>query len=249
MKFAFLIAPACLVLAGCISEETASIEAATPQVVQTLSTPRAAGPVSHQVTDYVAPHNVPLPAARPDFGDRPAEVAQEAIEQAAEGTTQVAAAAPAVSSNAPTPELFPARIGFSPSTRTLLAYQEAELGDEPENPNAPLDPQPAQAGQRWRLAYSYVKADCFPENLKAAMNVIAGHFKTDVMVISGFRGNGRRGSLHRSCRAADIRVPGVAPSVLAAFAKTVPGINGVGTYRRSTLTHIDVRATKFAWRY
>ncbi len=244
MRFAFLIAPACLALAGCISEETASLNPAAPQA--TASIP----------STFVEPAAVPFPMARPDFGDRnhavartvPATPAQTAIAAAApDEATQVAQT---TGNPAPEPERPAPALSFAPNSRTLLAYQDVELAEEgPENPDAPLDPQPALEGQRWRLAYSYVKADCFPEDLKRAMNVIAERFKSEVMVISGYRGNGRRGSLHRSCRAADIRVPGVAPSVLAAYAKTVPGINGVGQYRRTTLIHIDVRATRFAWRY
>ena len=130
-----------------------------------------------------------------------------------------------------------------------MAYQDAEVADEHENDDRPLEPGPALPGQRWRAAYSNVTTNCFPEDLKKAMNVIADHFNGDVLVTSGFRNHGRRGSMHRSCRAADIRVLGVAPSRLAAFAKTVSGVNGVGTYRRTSVTHIDVRAEKFAWRY
>jgi hypothetical protein len=243
MRFVFLIAPACLALAGCISNETASLD---PAVTQTASIP----------STFVEPAEVPFPTARPDFGDRNHAVAQAVRTIPAQAA--IATAAPdsvtqvAQSTGNPAPEpLRPApALSFAPNSRTLLAYQEVELAEEgPEDAEAPLDPQPALEGQRWRLAYSYVKADCFPAELKQAMNVIAERFKSEVMVISGYRGNGRRGSLHRSCRAADIRVAGVAPSVLAAFAKTVPGINGVGQYRRTTLVHIDVRATRFAWRY
>ena len=63
------------------------------------------------------------------------------------------------------------------------------------------------------------------------------------------RKHGRRGSLHRHCMAADIRVAGIAPSALATYAKTVPGINGVGTYRRTDVTHVDIRQEQMAWRY
>jgi uncharacterized protein YcbK (DUF882 family) len=48
--------------------------------------------------------------------------------------------------------------------------------------------------------------------------------------------------------AADIRIEGVEPMALATFAKTVPGINGVGSYRRTDLIHVDVRQEQFAWR-
>ena len=69
------------------------------------------------------------------------------------------------------------------------------------------------------------------------------------LVTSGKRDNGRRGSLHRYCKAADIRVVGVSPGEVARVARNIPGVNGVGTYRRVSVTHIDVRAERFAWRW
>ena len=50
-------------------------------------------------------------------------------------------------------------------------------------------------------------------------------------------------------RVADIRIAGVSPADLAAYARTVPGLNGVGSYRRVSVTHIDVRDERFAWRW
>ena len=103
--------------------------------------------------------------------------------------------------------------------------------------------------QRWRAAYDNVETDCFPQQLRYALNTIAAHFKGEVLVTSGARATGRRGSLHRSCKAADIRIAGVSPADLAAYARTVPGLNGVGSYRRVSVTHIDVRDERFAWRW
>jgi uncharacterized protein YcbK (DUF882 family) len=227
MRFVVLVAPLCLALAGCISDETAGIDASVPQSSAPL------------VATFVPPAEAPLPVARPDFGDR--------VAAAPVADTQATSQTATIGNPSPDPE--PVALAFAPSARTLVAYEALETAEEDEEVDQPLDPQPAAEGQRWRLAYSYVKADCFPEELKRALNQISEHFKSDVLVVSGYRGNGRRGSLHRSCRAADIRVVGVAPTVLAAYARTVPGINGVGTYRRNSLTHIDVRETKFAWRY
>lgn len=103
--------------------------------------------------------------------------------------------------------------------------------------------------QRWRAAYDNVETGCFPQELRNALDKIAAHFNAEVLVTSGAREKGRRGSLHRSCKAADIRIAGVAPADLAAYARTVPGLNGVGSYRRVSVTHIDVRDERFAWRW
>jgi len=85
--------------------------------------------------------------------------------------------------------------------------------------------------------------------LRAALERIGDHFDAEVLVTSGKRDRGRRGSLHRSCRAADIRVAGVSPQAVAQFARKVPGVNGVGSYRWASLTHIDIRDEHFAWRW
>ena len=110
------------------------------------------------------------------------------------------------------------------------------------------DPSAKSMGPGFYAAYAYTKVDCFPAELKTALNEIAAHYKKPVEVASGHRPNGRRGSMHHHCMAADIRVEGVEPMALATFAKTVPGINGVGSYRRTDLIHVDVRQEQFAWR-
>jgi len=111
----------------------------------------------------------------------------------------------------------------------------------------PAPPQPR--GRAWRPAYPHVRTACFDPSLRRALDTIGRHFRSEVLVTSGFRTNGRRRSLHRQCRAADIRVAGVAPSAVARFARTVPGINGVGTYRRRSIVHIDTRQQMMVWRY
>ncbi len=103
--------------------------------------------------------------------------------------------------------------------------------------------------RRWRAAYETVDTTCFPQGLRNALDKIAAHFDAEVLVTSGGRAKGRRGSLHRACKAADVRIAGVAPADIAAYARTVPGLNGVGTYRRVAVTHIDVRDERFAWRW
>ena len=104
------------------------------------------------------------------------------------------------------------------------------------------------SGPGFFAAYAYTQVGCFPEELKTALDTIAAHYNKPVEVASGHRPNGRRGSMHRHCMAADIRIDGVEPMALATYAKTVPGINGVGSYRSTDLIHVDVRQEQFAWR-
>ncbi len=104
-------------------------------------------------------------------------------------------------------------------------------------------------GQRYYAAYSNTVIACFPEKLRAALNTIAEHYGKDVEVTSGHRTNGRRGSYHRKCMAADIRVAGVTPAQLATFAKSLEGLNGVGSYHHNDVVHVDVRDYEMSWRY
>lgn len=104
-------------------------------------------------------------------------------------------------------------------------------------------------GRNWRPAYDHVVTNCFGPDLRAALENIARHFNSEVLVTSGHRANGRSRSMHRFCRAADIRVVGVSPGTVARYAASVPGVNGVGTYRRVAVTHVDTRENQMAWRY
>ena len=104
-------------------------------------------------------------------------------------------------------------------------------------------------GQLYFAAYTNTEMSCFPQALREALNTIAEHYGKEVEVTSGLRHGGRRGSFHRKCMAADIRVPGVEPGALAAFARTIQGVNGVGTYRHNNVTHVDIREYQVTWRY
>ncbi len=86
-----------------------------------------------------------------------------------------------------------------------------------------------------------VKSKCFPIKLLSVLAFINKETKGKVIVTSGHRPHGRRASLHRSCKAADIRVPGYSTSSLRRIARRAPGIGGIGAYRRQPgLLHVDV---------
>lgn len=93
------------------------------------------------------------------------------------------------------------------------------------------------------LAYAMqtprVSANCFPGRLRAVLAHIARRTGRRPMVTSGLRHAGRRGSYHRKCMAADIRVPGVSVSRVVAAARSAPGIGGIGTYCNG-IVHVDV---------
>ena len=83
---------------------------------------------------------------------------------------------------------------------------------------------------------------------------IRAHFGKSVTITSAYRTptknkavGGETYSQHLYGKAADIKVKGVTPQKVAAYAeKLLPGKGGIGTY--STFTHIDVRSTKARWK-
>lgn len=83
---------------------------------------------------------------------------------------------------------------------------------------------------------------------------IRTHFGKSVTITSAYRtppknkaAGGEKYSQHLYGKAADIKVSGIAPKTVAAYAeKLLPGKGGIGTY--STFTHVDVRTTKARWK-
>lgn len=82
---------------------------------------------------------------------------------------------------------------------------------------------------------------------------IRDHFERPVTITSGFRTakhnkaeKGATYSQHLYGTAADIKVSGVKPADVAAYAETLlPNSGGIGRYK--TFTHVDVRPTKSRW--
>jgi len=82
---------------------------------------------------------------------------------------------------------------------------------------------------------------------------IRNHFGKSVTITSAYRTptknkavGGTTYSQHLYGKAADIKINGIAPKTVAAYAnKLLPKSGGIGTYK--TFTHIDVRTTKSRW--
>lgn len=89
--------------------------------------------------------------------------------------------------------------------------------------------------------------------LVTVLQKIRTHFGASVTITSAYRTpphnkavGGTTYSQHLYGKAADIKVKGVTPKKVAAYAETLlKNKGGIGTY--STFTHIDVRATKSRW--
>lgn len=82
---------------------------------------------------------------------------------------------------------------------------------------------------------------------------IRNHFGKSITITSAYRTptknkavGGETYSQHLYGKAADIKVTGVTPKKVAAYANTIlPKSGGIGTYK--TFTHIDCRTTKARW--
>lgn len=89
--------------------------------------------------------------------------------------------------------------------------------------------------------------------LVTILQKIRTHFGASVTITSAYRTpphnkavGGTTYSQHLYGKAADIKVKGVTPKKVAAYAETLlKNKGGIGTY--STFTHIDVRTTKSRW--
>lgn len=83
---------------------------------------------------------------------------------------------------------------------------------------------------------------------------IRSHFGKSITITSAYRTpthnkavGGELYSQHLYGKASDIKVSGVSPKKVAAYAETLlKNKGGIGTY--STFTHIDVRGTKARWK-
>ena len=90
-------------------------------------------------------------------------------------------------------------------------------------------------------------------DLVDVLQKVRDHFGKAVTINSAFRTashnkkvGGATYSQHLYGKAADIKVSGVAASVVADFAETLmPSTGGIGRY--STFTHVDVRKVKSRW--
>ncbi|WP_075218204.1 YcbK family protein [Mongoliimonas terrestris] len=96
-----------------------------------------------------------------------------------------------------------------------------------------------------------VNTSCFTPGLQRLLGELKRKLgNRQLMVTSGFRGpqRARRGSYHRRCMAADVQVAGISPRQVAAAARSIKGIGGVGTYCHTRSVHVDVGPRR-DWRW
>jgi uncharacterized protein YcbK (DUF882 family) len=100
-----------------------------------------------------------------------------------------------------------------------------------------------------------VQTNCFDSKLVAMLRAVETRFNTKVVVTSGYRSpthnravRGAKASMHMSCKAADILVPGADKLQVANFVRSLPGRGGVGTYCHTSAIHVDTgRERDWSW--
>jgi len=92
-----------------------------------------------------------------------------------------------------------------------------------------------------------VDVGCLKPKLVSTLRQLERHFGRKVVVTSGYRSptynrrvRGAKNSQHMYCAAADIQIAGVGKWELAAYARTLPGRGGVGTYCHTESVHVDI---------
>jgi uncharacterized protein YcbK (DUF882 family) len=78
--------------------------------------------------------------------------------------------------------------------------------------------------------------------LLALLSHVYDHFGKRLEIVSGYRNQRKQTSYHFKGSASDIRIAGVPPKKIVAFASTLDqGGMGIGIYPRAKFVHIDVR--------
>jgi uncharacterized protein YcbK (DUF882 family) len=157
-----------------------------------------------------------------------------------------------------------AALGFTdlPGVRTTSMFATVE-DSEPAHDDESAAVEVASLSGLARLAPNglwlqteKVETGCFQPDLLRVLKVVETHYGRQVMVTSGLRdlkhnasAGGSRHSLHTTCQAADIQVPGVSKWDLAEYLRTIPGRGGVGTYCHTESVHIDTGESRdWNWR-
>jgi hypothetical protein len=237
-------------------EETVRLTPGPSQVPMPLPRPQVAAPSDDDEEDEDEEETaVPMPLPRPRNIPTSTTAVNPPLPARAAPTALVPAAPAPAPSRAPasTTTAAPAPPATrAPATAEQPRIQVAALPSATER--SPIPERPATPplmtpfGTPFLLQHSSVQTNCFPPALVELLRRIERHYGQKPVVTSGHRTRGRSGSLHRRCMAADIMVPGVSSQALARFARTVPGMGGVGQYCHPNMVHVDI-GTARDWKY
>jgi Peptidase M15 len=91
-----------------------------------------------------------------------------------------------------------------------------------------------------------VALGCLKPELMGILRRASSHYRSEVVVTSGFRG-GRGRSYHAKCMAADVQIAGVGPAALARWFRGQDDVGGVGTYGHTRSVHVDIAPRRMSW--
>lgn len=215
---------------------------AKPQAVTAIETPNAQG-----LSSAAAPKPQSAPGAKaPAGGDRTLTLAAFFAAAAKKGNTS------GLNASSDGTDSFgsagPGAMGIAFGGRSSM---DESFDDEHEEDTPPpaglmklasLGSLSRVAPNGLRLQTETVSVGCMKPELIRKIKAIEAHYKTPVVVTSGFRprvNNVRKGSLHHSCDAADVQVAGVSKWELAKYLRSQPDRGGVGTYCHTESVHLD----------
>ncbi len=173
--------------------------------------------------------------------------------RAAEAPVQTASALPSAESFAGKTEHLSSLPGVRPNAGIQIMQRDSLYDDDDvEAAAAPVIL--ASAAGLARLAPNGLKVQrenvqvaCLKPQLVGILKALERRYGKSVIVTSGYRSppynrlvNGAKASLHMSCAAADIQIPGVSKWELANFARSMQGRGGVGTYCHTESVHVDI---------
>jgi hypothetical protein len=224
-----------------------------PQKKKKLNSPAVAEPVA--VAEAELTENVPMPPRRPfdlrirGKKDKVLLAKLIAPENPEEGTLtrsltalQKTPQAKLAVQDTETDEKPLKRLASLPGVRSDVTPEPAVIEDK-----SYLVPGGGSFGGIVKQTPSVVMS-CFRPNLLSLLRRAGKHFGSTVVVTSGARAGGRRGSYHRRCMAADIKITGVSKHKVAAFFRNLPDAGGVGLYCHNDVVHIDTAEPR-NWTY
>ncbi|MGH6861950.1 MAG: YcbK family protein, partial [Phyllobacterium sp.] len=168
-------------------------------------------------------------------------------------SVQTASALPSAASYAGKTERLSSLPGVRPNAGIQIMQRDSLYDDDDvEAEGAPVIL--ASAAGLARLAPNGLKVQresvdvaCLKPQLVGMLKTIERRYGKNVIVTSGYRSppynrkvNGAKASLHMSCAAADIQIPGVSKWELAKYARSMMGRGGVGTYCHTESVHVDI---------
>lgn len=131
-------------------------------------------------------------------------------------------------------------------------FDESDIDLDEDDFSAPVTL--ASAGGMARLApnglrtqHDKVQVSCLKPQLVAMIKRLESQYRKPAIITSGYRSpahnrsvSGAKRSMHMSCSAADLQIPGISKWEIARQVRSWRGRGGVGTYCRTESVHIDI---------